>query len=1004
MYEISSKIDDYLQCEEASVSLDDSPKRVKTTDGSVRSPGAWTGAAEPFRRTLFFEGMEAPREDTRDRDRARTRGVLDDSNPEEAGNNERVAHVLADMWEDDYEHGESATSKTRTGPALSERGVDDALDKAKVRNELRIRLANERDLAIVGKYLPANIKCFFPPSLRLVGPDDLGRSSGEWLEELMEVVASDCIIPTKPDFKFDTDRASIEANGRLLEEAGWDMEKLMRSQQNTTAWHGSEFRPISQLKKVLRHHPSFEYITKILTEGMAYECTHELSEEERALELRAQLERGNHKSVVGKSEQLRALLAKDVTHGFSFPVPANTVSRIGGAMVQPCGIVSQASLQADGTRKTKDRLTHDLSFSCAIPNSSVNDRIDMSRYPELVYGWCMTRLIHFIVCLRLWAPEVKIYIMKFDYSDAYRRISYTGQAAAQSILVVEEVAYLALRLAFGGSPNPACWCAISETITDMANDLSASNWHQGMATSPTVEAEHLAPREYEGKCEGLAAAVAPAFEVPVDLDSRKDCFVDDIVCVFLDTDKNRKREGHAVPLAVHAVSRPHQGDDVEPVPRRPILSPEKLEAEGRPSEVMIVLGWEVDTRRLIVSLPENKYVAWEKELDRALDNTGISSEQLESLVGRLNHASFLVPLSRHFLSDVRKRIKKGRWLRKRSVRLSLNELEDLSLWKGFLRKAREGISMNLLTIRMPTRLGWSDSCPYGLGGFTLDGRAWRLRIPKTSPIYGDDRANNALEFLGMAVNILLMMEGREEERFPCLLALGDNTSAIGWIFRSGHVKKESLYFETVKMIARKIAWEAIDREAQVMSQHFQGTKNIIADLLSFAGSERGKTHSLTVDNPPDSVLTQRILTHYPQLVPHCFEISPLPEGIRSFACAAIQTLEGSWIRSRKEHSRRRKRCGEDGKNSTEDWVSSTASSMEYPRTSARSWRDVSLSTTETQSSMTREELLRDVRNRLWNRLSEMPLAIWQRRFGQTTGTAPSTARGGQQVGRHYDNQ
>jgi len=1025
LYEISSKIDNDSQYRRTGVPIDDSPTQTigRGDEARPHSPHEWSDDDRRVRRTLVFDESDGPRlwgrefrqEDIRN---ARSRGQRRDmgaargwsrvgqlTQPEEWGG-ERFAQVAVDALEDDDAQGVEDDTKEGRPRERFEGGrdafddePDEALHRARKRNDLRIRLANERDLSIVGKYLPSDVKCFFPPSLRLVGPDDFTRPSETWLERMGEVVASDCIIPTKPALRFDSSSESIEANGRLVLEADGDMEKLMLSQQGSTAWHGSEFRPLSQLEGILRDHPSFEYISKILTMGMEYECTHELSEEERVLEMNAQMDRGNHKSAAGKADSLKVLLYKDVSHGFSLPLPVSVVPRIVDAMVQPCGMVSQASLQADGTRRTKDRLTHDLSFSCVVPNSSINERVDMSKYPELVYGWCMIRLIHFIVCLRLESPGDKIYIMKFDYSDAYRRISYAGRAAAQSILVVEDVAYMALRLAFGGSPNPACWCAISETITDMANDLSCSSWDPRELSSPTVLGEHLVPREYEWEGEKLSEAIAPAFEVPISLDSRKDCFVDDIVCVFLGTEENLRREGHAVPLAAYSVSRPHQGDEKEPIQRRPILSPEKLEAEGRPSEVMIVLGWEVNTRRLSVSLPESKYVAWESDLAEAIKNRGISSGELESLIGRLNHASFLVPLSRHFLGEVRKRIKRGRWASKRKIRLSKEELADLVLWQGFLRKARNGISMNLLTIRMPTAIGWSDSCPFGLGGFTLDGRAWRLKIPRTSPIYGDDRANNALEFLGMAINVLLLLEGNTGGKFPCVLALGDNTSAIGWIFRTGKIHRESIYFETVKKISRKIAWAAIESDAQIMAQHFQGTKNIVADLLSFAGDERGKTHKLTVDNPPDSVLTQRILTHYPQLVPQCFEISRLPAEVLSFACATIRTLEGSWIRSKKGHSRRRKRYGDDGCNISEGWELSTVSSMMYQKESERFWPDVSLSITEIQNSMAREELLGDVRNRLWNRLSEMPSAIWQRRFGQTTGAVPSTSREGQRVVR-----
>jgi hypothetical protein len=89
-----------------------------------------------------------------------------------------------------------------------------------------------------------------------------------------------------------------------------------------------------------------------------------------------------------------------------------------------------------------------------------------------------------------------------------------------------------------------------------------------------------------------------------------------------------------------------------------------------------------------------------------------------------------------------------------------------------------------MTIRRPTQLGLSDSCPFGLGGFTLRGRAWQLRIPESCAFYGDSTINNILEFLGMMVTTWLILLdcdslGLSEE---CLLVLGDNISAIGLLF------------------------------------------------------------------------------------------------------------------------------------------------------------------------------------------------------------------------------
>ena len=67
------------------------------------------------------------------------------------------------------------------------------------------------------------------------------------------------------------------------------------------------------------------------------------------------------------------------------------------------------------------------------------------------------------------------------------------------------------------------------------------------------------------------------------------------------------------------------------------------------------IGWDLDTRSLICSLPEDKYVAWCKVISDILssDTKPVSKALLESVIGRLTHASWVVPLSRHFLSKLK---------------------------------------------------------------------------------------------------------------------------------------------------------------------------------------------------------------------------------------------------------------------------------------------------------------------------------------------------------------
>ena len=161
----------------------------------------------------------------------------------------------------------------------------------------------------------------------------------------------------------------------------------------------------------------------------------------------------------------------------------------------------------------------------------------------------------------------------------------------------------------------------------------------------------------------------------------------------------------------------------EPVPTKETLSLTKLLLEGTPSKVMIVLGWLIDTRQLLLQLPKDKFDRWGKELRDLIANPIISKAALESLIEKLVHAAYVVPLSRHSLSRLRDRLTfmKEKNI-ERPLQLSKEEIEDTLLWEELLEQAHQDISMNGLVLRNPTRMEFSDSCPLGLGGFTHGSR------------------------------------------------------------------------------------------------------------------------------------------------------------------------------------------------------------------------------------------------------------------------------------------
>ena len=474
---------------------------------------------------------------------------------------------------------------------------------------------------------------------------------------------------------------------------------------------------------------------------------------------------------------------------------------------------------------------------------------------------------------------------------------------------------------------------------------------------------------------------------------RVDGFIDDLINVFLDTPENCERQPHVVPLAMHVTSRPHSGDEDEPIPRRPILSIPKLLAEGSPREIQIVLGWRIDTRRLLISLPDDKYTAWMDDLTTMKEAKKCKYQELDQLVGRLNHASFVMPITRHFLSRLQAALQ-PRTHAQQLVRLGPELRSDLELWKGILTKANGGISLNLVSVREPDRVCWSDACPLGIGGYSIGGRAWRIQIPKASAIRGNGSINNLLEFVGMVVNIWLECMDPERPRNPCILAIGDNTSAIGWLFKTSQLDPTWRAHDAHLFVARHLATILLEFDCCIASQHIKGEMNVVADLLSFTGEgERGKDHPLAYDNPPNDILTQRFHSHLPSQVPENFAICQLPSEILSWVIQVLQIAASSLTAVKKDGMRASTESGDDGEGSAKSPAAEmTPSSLCYPATSANFLPRPLSSATATPIGPPAGTLQAIVQN-LWCRaLSGKPQATWLRRSGVICGRVPCTTR------------
>jgi hypothetical protein len=190
-------------------------------------------------------------------------------------------------------------------------------------------------------------------------------------------------------------------------------------------------------------------------------------------------------------------------------------------------------------------------------------------------------------------------------------------------------------------------------IADLANVIiQHKDW------DPTrLHSDYVNLTGSEPKLEPDDIQFAPAWTLLTDWEMSDngvtDAYINDIFTVFpFGSEDCFQRGRNAALLAIDVMGRPVHPDD--PLPRDPIVATKKVMAEGTPSEVLTVLGWQIDTRRMLIQLPAEKADAWSADLS-ALIRDGdkgfpIDCRRMESIQGRNIHVATMVLGAIHFQS------------------------------------------------------------------------------------------------------------------------------------------------------------------------------------------------------------------------------------------------------------------------------------------------------------------------------------------------------------------
>ena len=143
------------------------------------------------------------------------------------------------------------------------------------------------------------------------------------------------------------------------------------------------------------------------------------------------------------------------------------------------------------------------------------------------------------------------------------------------------------------------------------------------------------------------------FDLPNE-DTYIEGYIDDLLSIILDYERLILRALHAIPLLCYLFFCPVHPS--EPIEQSDIIGTIKLIAEGGLSKVKTFLGWIIDTRRMRVSLPKLKALKWIDEIDQIISSNKVKAKTLEKLLGKLNHAAFVIPFSRYFFKIIERDI------------------------------------------------------------------------------------------------------------------------------------------------------------------------------------------------------------------------------------------------------------------------------------------------------------------------------------------------------------
>lgn len=533
---------------------------------------------------------------------------------------------------------------------------------------------------------------------------------------------------------------------------------------------------------------------------------------------------GSHGSTAGHISFVREELADFVRKGFFLVLPYEDVRHWKNLRLSPMGCIPQ--------RGRRPRLIIDYTWS------GVNPATVRLSPDSMQFGRALPRLLQ-----RIYEADPAhgpVHMLKVDLSDGFYRVWITESDIPKLGVALppgpngEQLVAFPLCLPMGWVESPPHFCAVTETVADLANDTL--RLHRPVASShPMDSLADSTPPTYPS----LAGAV------PMHLHGRPprqgylsyvDVYVDDFLGLSNGPPEERSRVRRALLEALDAVIRPlDEGDNSA---RKAPASIKKLaQGDGAWATQKILLGWLIDSIQGTITLPPHRQDRLLEILAAVSGKRRVSLRRWRSLVGELRSMMIALPGSEGLFSQLQAALvaqKGGR------VRVNKSVQDELDDWTWLAHDiCNRPTSIAECASKPPSTIGAKDASGDGMGGVVFNLRrharplCWRHRFPPevTADLVsfenkGGRWTNSDLEMTALVAQQDVVAQTRDV-RHTTTITLGDNTPAIFWSLR-GSVSRDT----AAAYLLRQLSLHRRHYRYSNVFAHFPGVINRMADDCS----------------------------------------------------------------------------------------------------------------------------------------------------------------------------